>query len=368
MPPVVRRGDGLANSLAPGIERSPLNEDGWYVYGALDERGTFLVAALAPRALLRVPSNAPTERYARERAWHDVIEAKGGIVSAGPDSWRRGDCGLVIHTYGGVRSAGKTPAWLDRFAVGHFAYGIARVVEDPLCGDLRFDITYHQLRCHDTEGTISGKMDWARYLGDRQYGWSGLRPVCDAILKLDAFTTTFDIDVDHRAGALDALAAQLEVMGARYRIGDGNGGTFATFSSNSAQDSNRALFATLESIDRFVKTHPAIATWPQTHPGQAARYDRLRALLEDLRKRLQPFGNARSDWSQNEYNLGATLEDAPIGNLMTALGSWRCLLPRLAFNTIADAFVRHGATATILGCDQIGGDRSDIVPIAPLTL
>jgi predicted Abi (CAAX) family protease len=80
------------------------------------------------------------------------------------------------------------------------------------------------------------------------------------------------------------------------------------------------------------------------------------------------FGAPRRDWSDNEYNLGSTMEDAPLRNLVTALGSWRCVLPRLAFNTIVGTFLRHGAALTILGTDQIGGERSDIAPVAPTAL
>ena len=53
-------------------------------------------------------------------------------------------------------------------------------------------------------------------------------------------------------------------------------------------------------------------------------------------------------------------------NLLAALGSWRCILPRLAFDTIVGTFLRHGGTVTVLGCDQIGGERTDVEPIAPM--
>jgi predicted Abi (CAAX) family protease len=178
-------------------------------------------------------------------------------------------------------------------------------------------------------------------MGDRQFGWAGVRPVCDVLLRHDEFARS----------ALDVLAAQLDAMTARYRIGDGTGGTYVDLANNCAQDSNRALFATLRAIRR---AHEAGGT-----PSP------LRRLEDDLRRKLQPFGFVRRDWSHNEYNLGTTMEDAPVANLLAALESWRCILPRLAFNTVASTFLADGATAYVLGSDTLGGPRTDVRPIVP---
>jgi predicted Abi (CAAX) family protease len=37
----------------------------------------------------------------------------------------------------------------------------------------------------------------------------------------------------------------------------------------------------------------------------------------------------------------------------------------MAFDTIVGVFLRHGASLTVLGTAQIGGERSDIAPMAP---
>ena len=373
MPAVIPDAEGHANSEASGIERSPLNAEGWYVYGALDARGVFLVQSLAPRALLRARARRPLEnaresrRYANRQSWRDLVAAKGDIIAAGSAPWKAGDRGLLAHTYGGIGGAKPESSVVGPFYFGHFAYGLVEAVEDPLSGELRFEITYYQVYTQNTDGLIAGKLHWSRYMGDRQYGWSGIRPVCEAIVRLDAFGAQFDVGNDRRASALDAFMLQLEAMAARYRIGDGTGGTFVSAANNCAQDSNRALFGTLRAIDEFVKAHPAREQWLLENPDQAERYDGLIALMRDLRKQLQPFGSPRQDWSQNEYNLGGTAEDAPIQNFISALGSWRSILPRLAFNTVVDAFLRHGATIWVVGTNQIGGDRPDIAPVVPFT-
>jgi hypothetical protein len=371
LPPVVPDLAGIANSVAAGIERSPLNDDGWYAYGAFDDTGRFVVQSLAPRALLRADGNAKplaegaAYHYARREAWRDLMTAKGGIIAARTHAWKSGEVGLVVHTYGGIGGEKREKAASGPIYFGHFAYGVAKVVDDPLSGEPRFEITYHQVYTQNSDGLIAGAFDWSRYMGDRQFGWAGVRPVCEAILRLDAFDGDFALDGDRRASAFDALQLQLEAMTARYRIGDGTGGTFVGAANNCSQDSNRALFATLTALQRYVENRPGFTQWVQQSPAEFARYGALIALAKDLRKKLQPFGAPRRDWSENEYNLGTTIEDAPIQNLITALGSWRCILPRLAFNTIVGTFLRHGASLTILGTDQIGGERSDIAPVAP---
>ena len=354
MPPIVPDLDGRANSTTIGIDRSPLNAEGWYAYGVPDERGRFVVQSLAPRALLRagtrptLPDAHAADRYVRRQAWRDVAAARGDIVSAGTASWTVGEVGLLVHTYGGIGGKAREKAASGPIYFGHFAYGVAMVIDDPLADEPRFELTYYQVYTQNSDGLIAGALDWSRYLGDRQFGWAGIRPVCDAILQDEAFTGGFEIEGRGRVSSLDTLVLQLEVMTARYRIGDGTGGTFVGAANNCSQDSNRALFATLRASRRYAGSRSALA-----------------ALGADLRKKLQPFGAPRRDWSRNEYDLGTTLEDAPIQNLLAALGSWRCILPRQAFNTIVGVFLRHGAGLTVLGIDRAGGERGDVEPVVP---
>ena len=352
MPAIADDLDGRPNSVTAGIERSPLNRDGWYASGAFRD-GRFVVQSLAPRALLRagaertpLPDTRAGARYARRDAWREILAARGGIAGAEMRPWRAGDVGLLVHTYGGIGGANREKAASGPIYFGHFAYGVAEVVHDALGDEPRFEVTYYQVYTQNGDGLVAGAFDWSRYMGDRQYGWAGVRPVCDAVLRLDALASEVPLAEGRSANALDALVRQLEVMTARYRIGDGTGGTFVGAANNCSQDSNRALFAALSS-------------------PEFARSDALRALAKDLRKKLQSFGAPRRDWSRNVYNLGTTMEDAPLPNLVAAMGSWRCIFPRVAFNTIVGTFLRHGAALTVLGTDQIGGMRDDVAPVAP---
>jgi predicted Abi (CAAX) family protease len=242
------------------------------------------------------------------------------------------------------------------------------VIRDPLSDDLRFEIHYYQVYTHNTDGLIAGVLHWSRYMGDRQFGWAGVRPVCDLLIKYEPFTGYFDFDT-LRTSPLNSMLAQLEAMTARYRIGDGTGGTYVGAANNCSQDSNQALFASINILQQRIRENRSgLETWFRSHPQQEQEYRQLLKLKKALKRDLQPLELPRSDWLKNEFNLGTTLEDQPLRNLVTGLGSWRMLLPRLASDTIIHTFLRQGADVWVLQTNQIGGHDPDISPIAPMTL
>jgi len=161
---LIAKAYGSYPSTTRDLERSPLNEMGWYVYGAKDAQGMFVVQSIAPRALFHLQPEAVTfgrkaaYSYVRNRAWANVVGQKGKIssvlctsrsngsdaaIKAAVDEWQVGDQALVLHTYGGIGGNHKEPAAATPIFFGHFAYGIAEVVYEPLADEPRFDINYH---------------------------------------------------------------------------------------------------------------------------------------------------------------------------------------------------------------------------------
>ena len=88
---------------------------------------------------------------------------------------------LLLHVYADRRQA-REPARAALF--GHFAFGIADVIREPLATSCA---RHHLLPIytHNVDGLVAGAMDWSRYMGDRQFGWAGLRPVCDILVRLE---------------------------------------------------------------------------------------------------------------------------------------------------------------------------------------
>ncbi len=378
---------GSYPSTTNGLEQMPLNEAGWYIYGAKDANGLFVVRALGPRSLFRLQpdrvvfGNKPAYRYIRRESWADIVAQKGKLSSvlcvanpqitqnqAAIDDWRVGDRALLLHVYGGIGGNNREPAAKTPIFFGHFSFGMATVIHDPISDERRFEIQYYQVYTHNTDGLTAGTLHWSRYMGDRQMGWLGVRPVCDILIKFEPFTGSFDINGVQRS-PLSGMVSQLEAMTARYRTGDGTGATYVGPANNCAQDSNQALFASLRSLFQAIEANQAtLQSWLAENPAHTQSYQQLLGLQAKLYRKLQPLGSPRADWETNEFNLGTTLEDDPLRNLWTGLGSWRTLLPRKSSDVVVQAFLEYGASVWVLRTNQLGGQDPDIEPIAPMTL
>ena len=420
-PQVVLSKYGSYPSTTYNIEKTLLNETGWYVYGAKDANGVFVVQAIAPRDLFRlspdqvIVGKRNSWRYLKKQAWQ-VKGEKGRIRSVmlvgdreqevgkrekgtadrrqeaeplsltpnsvraaspkellqTPNSWNEGGSeafpegtrALVLHVYGGIGGKNREPAARTPIFFGHFSYGIATVIREPLADELMFDIQYYQVYSHNVDGIVAGRFAWSRFMGDRQIGWLGTRPVCDVLIKLESFTGAFDV-YGKQYSVVNVLLYELEVMIARYRIGDGTGGTYVGPAHNCCQDSNQALYAALKRVRNAIESDPKFVAELQDDPGEAERFEQLVKLTEGIRQKLLPFGAARADWQNNESTLGISPEEDFFQGVSVGLRSWRTLLPRVASEAIAKQFLNQGATLWVLRTNQIGGNAPDIEPIAP---
>jgi predicted Abi (CAAX) family protease len=388
LPHVIANQQGIFPSTSNCLEQSPLNEAGWYIYGANDIDGMFIVQAIAPRALLRLEPNQIIYGkelaldYLKHQSWAGIKTQKGKasstlliprqdnkpIENQPVKAWSNGDYALLIHVYGGIGGKKKELATKSPLYFGHFAYGIAQVVWEPLCDELRFEINYHQVYTHNKEGIIAGALHWSRFMGDRQFGWLGVRPVVDILIKFDAFTEEYEVSDGQRSVLLN-LMRHLEAMSARYRIGDGTGGTFVTPANNCVQDSNQAFYGSVQQLEKNIKSNTiAFQTWLKQFPEQTERFEQLVQFAYELKRKLLPFNNLRPDWEKHEYTLGVSLEERPLKHLLRAIGSFRTILPRLASDTVTKIFIEQGAMVWVLRTNQVGGFDSDIEPVAPIDL
>ena len=384
MPKVLPYEQEIFPSTNYDIEKSPLNVTGWYIYGARDAAGMFVVQAITPRVLLQVqPQRIINGRkaaldYVKKECWQDIVARKGLIESVllntktldidqAISEWREGDRALVVHVYGGIGGKKREAAASSSIYFGHFAYGVARVVREPLTDELCFDIDYHQVYTHNSDGLIAGTLHWSRYMGDRQFGWIGIRPTTNILIKFAPFTEDYDFNGVKRS-ALQTLIRELEIMTARYRIGDGTGVTYVGPANNCSQDSNQALYAAIKTILFAIKSNNSeYQDWLKHNLDQVSRLQKLEKLGESLRRELLPFGVARADWQNSTENLGSSLEDSPLKQLFTGLLSWRTMLPRKASDTVTEIFLKQGASVWILATSQVGGCDPDIAAIAPIS-
>lgn len=378
--------DGIARSTHQKIEQSPLNAQGWYIYGAKAGDGIFVVQAFFPRAIVRLKPDEVRlgvkagNYYINQKIWQKTAAQKGTakIVLLDPSAknktealakWREGDKAIVIHTFGGIGGKKAEPAPLG-MVTGHFSYGVARVVRDRITNELRFEIDYRQVYAHNPDGIVAGTIKWESYMGDLWRGWLGTRPVSDIVVKLDAVTQDYNFD-GIKLSPLAEFTQQLDIMMARYRIGDGTGAAIVTPATSCVQDSNQALYATIKQIEEDIQFNPRIQDWLKRHPNdpQTLRFQKLVELGRSLEKNLVPLGMVRSDWYNNSDKLAGTRkEENLIKTLLKATTTWRTVMPRRAHDEIATILLKNGGTLWIIRTNQIGGLNPDITPRAPTAL
>ncbi|MBE9140080.1 CPBP family intramembrane metalloprotease [Nodosilinea sp. LEGE 07088] len=370
------------------LENSPAGEAGWYIYGARDAEGMFTVQALKPRKLFQLQPDQvvigedPGLKYIDRENWRDTPQRKGTLqrVLVSPDGgssdaararWAEGDYALVIHLFGGIGGENKEFAPAGT-VTGHFAYGLARVVREPITNELQFNIQYQQIYAHNSGGVLSGTHDWADYMGDMQRGWVGLRPVSDVVVKLDSFITPLQFG-DTNISLFRQLLIQTQVLAARYRTGDGTGVAGVTPATSCVQDSNQALFIAMQQVRRQIESHPAVVEWVRQNPNspEALRAKQFVALGRDLEALLTPYGVIRRDWQSNAETLAGIGEPGDFSNnrgLFSGALSWQTMMPRWGHDAVARTFLRHGGQLWFLRPNMLGGDDPRIEPIPPTTL
>ncbi len=388
--------NGIFNMTTRDLVKSPAGEMGWYVTGARDAYGLFTVQAMKPRSLFQLK---PQETVSGQRNsfnfinfenWRNITDYQGTIrttladaAATAPETvaWKEGVSeafpegtrAFLIHLYGG--RGGDHPN-SERYILGnyagHFSFGVAQVVRDPFTDDLMFDVDYLQVFGNGGDGTMSGGQSWMHYMGSMRRGFMGTRPISDVLVRLDTLTEDYDFG-GTKLSFFNELLAQLSLVGARYRVGDGSGDSTITSATSCVQDSAQALFITLRRFQNKIESNPQYVQWMRDNPNHPTtlRFKKLVALGKDLAVQLTPFGVVRWDWAQNADVLTGVATDTPFisidnfrpRNLLTGLISWRTALPRQAHDEFAKIFLLNGASLWFLRPNQIGGNDPTIAPL-----
>jgi predicted Abi (CAAX) family protease len=170
IPTVVVNRYGILPSSNHQLEQSPANDSGWYIFGTQNLDGDFVVQAIAPYKLFTlqpdqvIRGKKATLKYINFDYWKDIVAQKGTLTKTFllPDAdekatapahlsqgegrgWHEdmsqifpeGTRTLLMHLYGGIGGEKPEPAAMRPVFFGHFSYGIAQVVREPLTGKLR---------------------------------------------------------------------------------------------------------------------------------------------------------------------------------------------------------------------------------------
>jgi len=359
------------NSTPYQVEKSKANRAGWYIYGDLDKNSIFTVQALRPREAFGLSpdrlfaGNKQDLKYIDVENWRDTNEKKGKFekvflaptIGSIESHWHEGDTGLVIHNFGAIGGKKGELGWFS-FPTGHFAYGLAKVIREPLANELQFQIEYQQVYAQNPDGIISGKTSWETFLGNLQRGWLDNRPVSDVIVNVNWL-----VDYLQKEAGINPFKdflLQSEIMMARYRTGDGTGISAVTPGTSCVQDSTQALYLAIEQIGRQLKIHSTDLS-----------SKRFFSLAESLRKEILPFGIVRPDWQENNNRLSGVNgkeQFLHFEKLWAGLLSWQSMIPRRAADQMSRLFLEHGSSLNYIRTNQVGGWLPDIFPVAPTSI
>lgn len=374
------------------LTSSPAGSAGWYVYGSRDRDGMFTVQAIKPRSLVQLQPDQVvlgfTEglNYIQHQNWRREPQRQGNLqrVLVSPTSgsadqalaqWQENDIALIIYLFGGIGGENKEPT-PGGTVTGHFAYGLARVVREPIAQELQFNVLYQQIYANNPGGIIAGTHDWESFTGNMERGWLGIRPISEVAVKLDAFTTEFRFG-DTTISLFGELLTQAQVLAARYRTGDGTGVALVTPATSCVQDSNQALYIAIEQIKRQIREDPDIVAWVKANPDSpvVASIPRFIAVGEALKQMLTPYGVVRPDWKNNAESLAGILPPgdftSPTGKfkgLASGILSWQTMMPRWGHDEVARVFLANGAQLWFMRTNVVGGDDPRVAPIPPTGL
>jgi predicted Abi (CAAX) family protease len=376
--------DALAQGGSPAtslvdIEHTPENDTGYFVYGRVEKERGFVIRAIAPYAHF---STVPTierrgedaQRFLAHESWQNLDDHPHGtwrVRLAKNDrterDWQVGERALLVHIFGSTGGARGEPLKWRILSAGHFAYGIATVVVDPFTGQRRFDIVYNQLYGGNPEGILAGRTSWAAYMGSLARGVMYRRPVSDLLLRHPAFTQTLSLP-GGTFDPLDELHAELDVMAARWRTGDGIGGVVIDPAQNCVQDASAAVFIAFRRFEREIANAPNMTALDVDDPTRQ-RVLALGALLHRVESRLVPLGGWRSDWKRAAQLAVVTDRgaSAPLTWARAAV-TMRTMLPRAAHDALGEIALDEGAEVWALRSNFLGGSIAGIRPLPPKSI
>ncbi len=365
----------VARSSTAGIEKSPLNQDGWYIYGR-HENGTFAAEAIEPRAafLLKadhaVEGSGEVKNYISHEHFDDLqpgLLRRTEMIPGELSGWDEGDKGLLVHLFGWREHPDEDgPSKVLGLVTGHFSLGTAQVIRCPLSNDLRWDLEYSQIYAHNREGLVSGTMKWHNYCGSLRRGWMYTIPISDTIIKIPELEP-YDFD-GWKVQPWKGFNRQFEQMQSLYRVGAGGGISSVKQDVSCVQDSHAALYSALRTFEETIAKTGKVKEWLQgkgSDGEETKRYLRMLLLVREVKRNITTFGIPQTNWREFFEKPLGTRDPNVVVSLINLILSKRSIFPRKGNDNLLKMAADMGYPMwNILTC-QIGGEIPKLVPLAP---
>ncbi len=360
------------------IEKSDLNNTGWYAYGRKID-GVFCITALAPRKMFQIGADMSivgskdNKHYIGKVHHKNVFPGFNRRTEMVPDAslgfanrnntWKLGTKGFVVHLFGDYLIPGKK---LPKIATGHLSFGIAEVVTDPFTGQPRFQIEYKQVYAHTAIGIVAGSAMWHCFSGSLLRGWMYALPISDTIIRIPEMEP-YNID-GWIVSPYDGLEAELERMMAIYRTGAGTGVSDVRPDVSCVQDSNSALYSALVKFIEKVKNNPKTKNWlanKSTKASEVKRFENLVRLVKKVKDKLTSFGLLQSNWKNFIRNPLGSRKAGKVKKIIDALLSIGTVFPRRSHDTLLKLGADQGYAIWSIYTANVGGVIKGLKPLTP---
>jgi predicted Abi (CAAX) family protease len=358
-----------------GIETSPLNQEGWYAYGDLIN-GKFTVRALEPRSVMKMTQveNFPDGiAYIEKENFRDMRAKKGKASTAMISKNKEfsppvGIKGIGMHIFGGIEGHKgdftRVPGLNKDFYTGHMSFGVAQVVRDPFTGEKKMDFEYRQVYATNPNAIIAGAHKWHSYAGSLRRGWMYGRPISDTVIWHPSLMYPYKMK-GRIFDPTEELVHELDVMGARFRSGDGKGIAEVTIDSSCSQDSMQAIYIALARLSEWSKSAEA-KEYRTANAGSEnlIRFDRLLSIGEEFQAKIIGPAQHRPDWKAAAEEPFISSRSAPSGleGFVRGLLGYRFIAPEWAYVHTAKFFYERGAQMWFIRTNQIASPKPGIYP------
>ena len=373
----------IPQSSLKNIEKSELNNWGWYIYGEFNQEDKFVISAIKPRFLFQVNYTSrhkgirATKHYIKDENWKN--SQKGAVEKILLDAWKQnsefqvdpyhmikeGNSYLLFHLFGWIGGEkGDSPGSL---VPGHSSPGIATVIRDPFTGELQWDIEYKQVYCHNPEGIIAGSVKWHCYMGSLNRGWMYCVPVSDSIMLHPALSKYYEFD-GFTFSPLKEIESGLYRIMARMRSGCGTGLSPVNMATSCSQDTAMTFDSVFRLISREYFNRASIKHWIKGNPTheQTIHLHQLMALFIKWENYFKPLFIAPRRWRAFHRNKTyKKILPGFISRFFDALMTSRSIFPRSLHDGVGKIVLDSGGAVWLLRSNLIGGEIDGIEPLNP---
>ncbi len=339
-------GNKIPLTTLTDIEKTELNNDGFYVYCVLNNEKQIELKAIEPRKILSVGNEHEFATFKKSQkdlsSMLSTIKQKNVYLKKTfslkqNENWKIGDRGFLIHIFGWRTGPNADVMKKGQRVEGHFSTGITEVIEDKITNDFKFDITYNQAYCHNKEGIISSPVKYHHYMGNLENGMMYQSPVADAIFKIHA----------KNIHVIDIFDKYIKKTLSRIRTGIGNGYTPVNAAINCSQDTAFAIYeASIREKKFFSRDDKKFIT----------KFIRLYRGYTTIPKR----------WKKMLKNIPITQNDLVGKNIfLNAIFSIKSIFPLLHYKSIYRILSMHSSVITIIRTNSIGGLSDGVIPVMP---